>query len=327
MYNYNNQFQAMLNALMSGGQSLLPDAATNKAFKDSRLKKALKALRCRNVLMPATGSYLAANSNASFTVFTQPLGYDVIVVGASISSDQKPVVNTFEIISGELRVRPPEPLSINYIQPQKAFAPATYSIYFPAPFLLRAGEHIATDFGFNAPEANEGVSTAEIQIVYFAVQVLSCLTDEDLQTAEQMKTEIQARQWQRRLLFPCRSNEATGLLTGTSVEGTTRPLSATALVTGWSIAGANPGNVRLSLSDTALQYSLTTGKFVKSPNLFWAYSRIEPSLNGPYYSFFRLPVPHLLRPGSQMQASMIAGLNGAAGASQSISFVFELLLI
>lgn len=314
----------MLDALMYG-RNLVPTAKVNKRFKDARLNKALKALRCRNVLVPATDNYISTNSNSSFTVFTQPLGYDVIVLGASISSDQKPEVNTFEIITGELRIRPPQPLSINYIQPQKAFAPATYSIYFPAPFILRAGEQIATDFGLNAPESGEALSTSEIQIVFFGVQVLACLDEADARLSKQIEQEIAGRQWQRRLLLSCQSDAATGLLTGATAEGVTRPISSSALVIGWSIAGADPGNVRLSLSDTATQHSLTTGKYIKSPNLFWAYSRIEPGTNGPYYSYFRLPVPHLLRPGSQLQASMIAGLSGAAGASQSISLVFELL--
>lgn len=331
MLNYHEQFSVMLDALMRDSYS--PSAEALKRFKDRRTAKALKALRCRNIFVPATGNFLNANTNDSFTVYTQPLGSDVIVFGCSLSNDSKPTNNFLSIIRGEVRIRPPAPLSDNYIQPQKAFGPARYSIFFPCPFVLEAGDQIAIDFGYNAPEANDvTVDGNEQQILFFCIQVKDCLDADDQVIEQQIISEVQGREYQRRLLIPCaNSNAGPGgqdivVLDATGQgEAVTRPIMATTLVTGYSIA--NHSLVRIALADTATQHSFTLGQRVKAPNLFWSFDAIENGIVGPYYSYFRFPVPHLLRPGAQLACSALEGLAGAPTGPTSFALMFELVTV
>lgn len=305
-----------------------PDVA--QRFKDSRISTALKALRCRNLFVPATGNYLAANSNNTFTCFTPPLGGDVIVFGCSLSSDLSPETNAMSIIRGEVRIRPPAPLSDNYIQPQKAFGPATYSIYFPCPFLLEAGDQIAVDFGFNAPQSGEtSVDISEQQILFFCIQVKDCFDAQEEDVADAIRREVEARDYQRKLLLPCYDRAfSEAIASGQDVlgpENETRPVSNCVLVMGYSLTfGFNGETSRMSLGDTAEQYSFTMGRMVHAANTFWPYSAIEQGVRGPYYSYFRLPVPHLLRPGAQLVAS-VAGPSGLNGDLQAL--VFDCLLV
>jgi hypothetical protein len=334
MHSFRDQFEVMFDALARGGIS--PGGAVNARFKKNRFNKARRALQCRNVLVPATGAYLNANSNSTFTVFTQPLGFDVIVFGCSLSSDIKPTTNALSIIRGEVRVRPPAPMSANNIQPQKAFAPATYSIFFPAPFVLNAGDQIATDFGFNAPQsADPNVDTAEQQILFFCLQVKECLDSTDKELLKAMQLEILGSDYQRKFYIPCTNFalDNTGALSQEVIqtdaigfaEAKTRPLSRSVLVTGWSIT--NGGNVRLALGDSALQQSFTLGALIKAPNLFWAFSPTEDGVAGPFYSYFRLPVPHLLRQGAQLTASASSGLTGPPTGIETLSLMFECVTI
>lgn len=334
MYSYQNQFNAMLDALMHN--QFAPSPAAAKRFKDGRIARALKALRCRNIFIAATGHYLAATSNNTFTSYTPPLGYSVIVFGCSLSSDLKPTNNAVSIIRGEIRMRPPAPLSNNYIQPQKAFAPATYSIYFPCPFILEAGDQIAIDFGFNAPEsADAAVDSNEQQIVFFCVQVKDCLDSDDEIIIEQIKREVAGRDYQRKLLIPCandvnpvqNSGQDRILLDANGIgEAATRPLSATTLVIGYSMI--NHENNRAALADTATQHSFTLGRPLKCPNLFWAFSPVENGINGPYYSYFRLPVPHLLRAGAQLACSALQNLNDDDPPGPgAFNLMFELITV
>lgn len=333
MQNYPEQFAVMLDALTH--TSYLPSAGVLKKFKDHRIAQALKALRCRNIFVPATGFFLNANTNDSFTVYTQPLGSDVIVFGCSLSSDIKPLTNALSIIRGEIRVRPPAPLSDNYIQPQKAFGPARYSIYFPCPFILDAGDQIAIDFGFNAPEAADAaVDSSEQQIVFFCIQVKDCLDADDQIIEQQIINEVQDRTYQRRLLIPCANSSDPTTFGGQDRillnafgegEAVTRPIMATTLVVGYSLT--SHGEKRLALADTATQHSFTLGQRIKAPNLFWAFDAIENGIPGPYYSYFRLPVPHLLRPGAQLACSVIDGLAGAPTGASALAFMFELITV
>ncbi len=327
-YQHQRQFAAMADALMRG--QFTPSLEVNRRFKDTRINTALKALRCRNLFVPAQGNYLAANSNNSFTCFTPPLGGDVIVFGCSLSSDLLPTTNAMSIIRGEVRIRPPAPLCDNHIQPQKAFGPATYSIYFPCPFLLEAGDQIAVDFGFNAPEAGDtSVDTAEQQILFFCVQVKECFDAEEETVAEQIKREVEGRDYQRKLFLPCTAPLFTSAAGQDRLgrENATRPVSNCVLVTGYSLTYGvtQPEAARLSLGDTAEQYSFTMGRLVHATNLFWPFSAIEQGIRGPYYSYFRLPVPHLLRPGAQLVATSVGP--GAPPNGDLIALVFDCLLV
>lgn len=331
---FQNQFDAMVDALRRGDYA--PSGNAAKRYKAIRLEQATKALQTRNIFAAATGHYISVSPAATFTVFTQPLGFDVIVFGCSLSSDIKPTTNALSIIRGEVRIRPPQPLSENHIEPQKAFAPATYSIFFPCPFILQAGDQIATDFGFNAPESGEtATDVAETQIVYFCLQVKDCLDQADRAVLDDINGEIIGNDYQRKLFVPC-----TNLTLGATAQagwqvvdipaaGTanavTRPLSSDVLVLGYSLLSAD--SVRVALGDSALQHSFTIGQLLKSPNLFWAYSAIEPGIPGPFYSYFRFPMPHLLRRGSQLTCSAMSGLTGAPGGATDFGLTFECVTV
>ncbi len=169
MHTYSKQLDAMIAALAVNSLSPPPDVARD--FKRARLNMVSRALGLTNVFVSADGHFAQANSRATFTLYTKPLQRDVIVLGCSLMAFDERIDNR---LAGEFRLRLPEPqehLSQNYIFPAMAFAPATYSVFFPAPFILRASEQIAIDFGWNAPQANRATNTDNIEIVLFCAAV------------------------------------------------------------------------------------------------------------------------------------------------------------
>lgn len=308
---YHEQFNAMLAALANG--SYLPPVKANGDFKSARYRRAIKALQARNLFVSATGNFPVNDPNATYTIFTPPLNEDVIVCGCSLANQGTLQADR---ISGEIRIRPPATLSSNYIQPQIAFGPASFSIYFPAPFLLRASDQIAIDFGFNAPQVGTTVSTTDQTIVFFCISVKSCLSQEDAALADDVRRMIQASPYQRKIFLNCVSGDdnaivypgALPLVGGEVADPETRPVSSPMLILGM---GTTLNASRIAILETAIQHSFTLGEIINIRNLFWTGS-FQSNTTGPYYSYFRFPVPHLLRPGAQLSAHLVNGLNAGA---------------
>jgi hypothetical protein len=319
---YQSQFDAIAAALESGSYS--PPTAIAKAFKQRRLNAVSKALGLTNLFVPAAGHFPQASSKATFTVYTKPLQRDVIVMGCSLMSFDE---RTDERIGGEFRLRLPEPLehlSQNYIFPAMAFAPATYSIFFPAPFILRASEQIAIDFGWNAPQANAETVTTRIEIVLFCVAVKNCLASDDLDILKRAEQVINDNDFQRRVLlnswthgsisvtsqtdspFYSSGNQvvyvpqnisSVAVAKGTLTSSETRPADVPLLVIGLAL---NSCGETVRIMDTGTGHSFTQGEFIYAHSLWYPEESTTFTTRGPYYAYFKLPVPHLLRPGATL---------------------------
>ncbi len=323
MQAYHNQLDAMIAALANN--SLSPPADVARAFKRNRLNAVSRALGLTNIFVSANGHFAQADSRASFTVYTRPLQRDVIVLGCSLMSFDERVENR---LAGEFRIRLPEPqehLSQNYIFPAMAFAPATYSVFFPAPFILKASEQIAIDFGWNAPQANRETNIDNIEIVLFCAAVKDCLASDDIDILKEATRIINDTDYQRRVLlnsatinsvavtsqtnspfysnvnnmvvYPQQPLSSVAVPKGSLTQSETRIADIPLLVIGVAL---NACGEAVRITDTGSGHSFTLGSFIYSHSLWYPEEFVTFTTRGPYYAYFRLPVPHLLRPGATL---------------------------
>lgn len=323
MQTYQKQLDTMIAALSSGGFSPPPDVARD--FKRSRLNVVSRALGLTNIFVSANGNFAQADSRSTFTLYTRPLQRDVIVLGCALMSYDERVDNR---LTGEFRLRLPEPLSHlsqNYIFPAMAFAPATYSVFFPAPFILKASEQIQIDFGWNAPQANEPTDTDNIEIVLFCASVKDCLSSEDMDILKVATRIINDTDYQRRVLlnsatqgsvavtsqtdspfysgvdnmvvYPQQPLSSVAVPKGSLTSSETRIADIPLLVVGLAL---NSCGETVRITDTGTGHSFTLGSFVYAHALWYPEEFTTFTTRGPYSAYFRLPVPHLLRPGSTL---------------------------
>ena len=323
MQSYYKQLDAIISALAIDSFSPPPDVA--REFKRARLNAVSRALGLTNVFVSANGHFAQADSRSTFTVYTRPLQRDVIVLGCSLMSFDERVENR---LAGEFKIRLPEPgehLSQNYIFPAMGFAPATYSVFFPAPFILRASEQIAIDFGWNAPQANRETNTDNVEIVLFCAAVKDCLASDDIDILRECTRIINDTDYQRRVLLNSATIDSVAVTSQTNspfysnvnnmVVYPQQPLSSVAVPKGslthsetriadipLLVIGLflNSCGEAVRVTDTGSGYSFTMGSFVYAHSLWYPEEFTTFTGRAPYYAYFRLPVPHLLRPGATL---------------------------
>lgn len=348
----------MIDALAAGTYAPPPDVA--KTFAQRRVNAISKALSMDNLFVPASGQFSSPDPNATFTVYTKPLQRDVIVMGCALMSADERADNR---LSGEFRVRLPEPLahlSQNYIFPAMAFAPATYSVFFPTPFILRAGEQMAVDFGQNAPQAgesnlpqpsNEDTNT-RIEIVFFCVSVKNCLASDDVQVLNRAIQVINDTPYQRKVflnswthgsvavtsqtnspfqsgtdnmvVYPQQPLSTVLVPKGSLTSSETRQADAPLLVVGLAIASCG-STVRFM--DTGSGHSFTQGEWVYAHSMYYPEEFLSYQTVSPYYSYFRLPVPHLLRPGATLYTEHLASRDCVQNVFNPEQLVWECLSV
>jgi hypothetical protein len=333
---YTSQLDVMISALESGSYS--PPAEVARNFKQQRISAVAKALGLTNLFVPVAGHFPQRSASSTFTLYTKPLQRDVIVMGCALMAlDQS--TDTWSRALTEFRLRLPEPLSHlsqNYIFPQMAFAPGLYSVFFPAPFILPASEQIAVDFGWNAPQAGPFVDeTGRIELVLFCAAVKNCLNDEDRDILRRAITVINDNDYQRRVLlnsvtqssvavtsqtdspffsglgntvvYPQQPLSSVVVPSGSLTQSETRQADVPLLVIGLAINETSG----IRITDTGSGHSFTQGDLIYAGNLYYANSvppteRVVFTTPGPYLSYFRLPIPHLLRPGATLVAEHVA---------------------
>lgn len=323
MQYYRQQFDAMVAALANGQYAPPPSIA--RAFKQKRIDQITRALGLTNLFVPVNAQYPSTDPNATTTVYTRPLQRDVIVMGCSLMSFDERIDNR---ITGEFRVRLPAPqehLSQNYIFPAMGFAPATYSVFFPAPFILKASEQIAIDFGWNAPQAGQPLVTENMQCVLFCASVKNCFDQDERDLLGRCIQIVNETDYQKRILlrswthgsiavtsqtnspfvggvdnvivYPPQGTSTVAVAKGTLTSSETRQADVPLIVVGLSL---NSCGESVRITDTGNGYSFTQGDFVYAHSLFYPEEFTTTLYRGPYYSYFRLPVPHLLRPGATL---------------------------
>lgn len=320
---YNQQLNAMIEALAAG--QMVPPRATAQAFGNRRINACSKALSMLNLFVPEAGNFPEANSNATFSIYTKPLQRDVIVMGAALMCSDETAIPS---LIGEFRLRLPEPLehlSQGYIFPAMGFAPAAWSIFFPAPFILKASEQIAVDFGWNNPASQEDTITSRFEIVLYCVSVKDCLTGEDQTLLNECAKIIASYPFQRRVylnsfthgsravtsqsnsqfesnqdntvVYPPQNVSSITVAKNLTTTSETRPADLPMLVVGVAI---NSCGETIRITDTGTGHSFTVGEFMYAHNLFNPEQFLVNQTRSSYYTHFRLPVPHLLKPGATL---------------------------
>lgn len=345
---YRQQLDVMIGALAAGSYS--PPAHIAKPFKQQRLNAVSKALGLTNLFVPASGHFNIGDARATFSAYSKPLQRDVIVMGCSLMSKDERIDNR---LGGEFQLELPEPLahlSQNYIFPAMAFAPATYSVFFPAPFILRASEQIKINFGWNAPQSNPFTVTDRVEIVLFCASVKNCLGRDDLDVLERARQVISDNDFQRRVLLnswthgsvavtsqtdsPFFSNvdnmvvydpqnvSSVAVPKGTITTSETRSADVPLLVIGLAL---NSCGETVRITDTGTGHSFTQGEFVYAHSLWYPEEYVTFTTRGPYYAYFRLPVPHLLRPGATLFTEHLNSNDAEQSAFNPEYFVWEAL--
>lgn len=346
MQYYQAQFDAMVAALANNQYVPPPDIA--RSFKQKRINAVTKALGLLNLFVPVNGAYPSVDSNATFTVYTRPLQRDVIVMGCALMSADELTVNR---IAGEFRVRLPAPqqhLSQNYIFPAMGFAPASYSVFFPAPFILKASEQIAIDFGQNAPQGGQPLSLDNMQVVLFCASVKNCFDQDEQDLLARCIRIVNETDYQKRVLlrswtqgsiavtsqtdspfiggvdnlivYDPPGNSTTPVSKPSLTTSETRQADVPLIVVGLSI---NSCGEEIRITDTGTGYSFTQGDYVYAHSLFCPEEFLVNNYKGPYYSYFRLPVPHLLKPYATLFTEHLTGPNTVQDAFNPQYMIWE----
>lgn len=312
----------LINAILRG--DVVPDRAVANDFKRKRFNRVAKALLSRNLFIPLTRKPAIENHNDVVTGYSLPLQEDVLLWGLTwTSTNTEP--SSFEGRMLKINVNGRELVSnvgagslvLNDNDLTTAFGQMEFGYgvsNLPCPIRVPAGGRIVATFSYNpaAQFNNQVMTTGQYDsILLFCLAVKTCLSDEDRQILEICRQWIDTHEYQSPVYLnmvtpPVDSNlgivwggtnNGGGLDQATTVES--RPVGLPVLV---RALATNLMYSRIQLRDTRGHDFTPAGQFL-ARNL----SRHAASNDAPLSVFFRLPVPHVLAPGSQLHGDLLDG--------------------
>lgn len=344
-YNQSDLFWTLISA--AGNAQLMPDAAMLQRYKEKRLQRAIKALRSKNIFLYTEGTRPSVNLNDLTTIYTQPAGVRLLVVGYSDNfrygaieaQDAAPAqvqlvfpqTHRVRVVGGEAKA-----LSDDFVMAQSGASgqPRYTSDRLPVPFILEPDQQIAVDLGYDTAMAAPTQIPAQA-FTFFCIRVKSQLSPEDYVAIDEIKDYIANHNFQRGVFLNCaNADNLAGVLSGNTVVfsnaiagGTatcfTRPANGPILINGIATTLAAS---RLSISDTADNHSFSLNRLMRSTAInFPEASRFVPvttnvqgvPTSAPVWcAYWELPIPHLLRPGAQLKAEIINGGTDAQGIAR-----------
>lgn len=309
---------------------LQPDQATLEAYHKKRLARAVKALRSRNVFLYTEGVRTSLNPNDITTIYTQPAGVRMLVMGYSdnfrFGNTNQPATGAFsetypEMHRARIVGQDGHALSEDFLAAQSGSSgqPRYTSTLLPVPVLIEADQQIAVDLGYDSAAAARTGEIPTQAFCFFCVKVKDRLTSDDLDTVREIETYIANNRYQRGIYLNCVSPglEAVHFSTA-AINGIanclTRPANRPLLITG---IGSSLGCSKLVITDTADDYSFTLNKPAQSSALMMpnfedvGIPRSAPCAAPCHTHYFEFPIPHLLKSGAQLA---VQAVNNAAGA-------------
>lgn len=330
----------LLDVLISQARSprFEADAQLQTAYNDKRFVRATKALRSRNIFLYTEGTRTSVNLNNTNTIYTQPTGLRLMVLGYSnnlrygaATTALNAVVNpSATVFLQQHRVRVIGPNGERFIvadfvpgQAGVAGEPRYTEARLTTPFILEPDEQIAIDLGYDAAGSPEPSDIPPEAFIFFCVHVKELLTADDLAVLDDIKRHINNEATQRTCVLNCNvlGEYGVGLAAGSAanarVNPITPPADAPILITG---IGTSLGASRLTITDTRSGLSFSLNRLMQSSALnLPGYENTPdavpfgaPAVGPNWTAFYTLPMPHLLVRGAQLQADIVNGVSNGA---------------
>lgn len=333
-YNQSDLFWLLISAARH--PALVPDPALLKKYADTRLARAIKALRSKNIFLYTEGTRTSVNLNDVTTIYTQPAGTRLLVVGYTDNlrygvTQQSTVLGGPDVVfpqTHQIRVVGNEGVefSDDFMMAQSGASgqPRFTSVFLPVPFILEANEQIAVTLGYDTA-MSAPAQIPDQAFIFFAVKVKDRLTSDDMDAIEEIKTYIANHNYQRGVFLNCVSPntediefDAAGV--GGLAECQTRPASGPLLITG---IGTTLLASTILITDTANGHSFSLNQPMQSSalNMFDNADPTQPAGNPEgaaiWEHYQQLAIPHLLRPGAALHATIVngVGIQAATGTA------------
>lgn len=346
MQSYRNTelFSTLLSALQS--RTLEPSPSLLARFRENRIAQAEKAIRSRNILLYTEGARASTDLQSINTIYTQPVGVPLIVMGYSDNlrygnvdsgiAEDWPQAHRVRIVGGSNERMLCEDF---YFSQSGVSGESRYTDpRFTVPVLLQSHEQFAIDLEYdpNAAGTNETPSQA---FVFHCIEVKSQLSADDLKALDDVKRYVKTHGYQRGIFLNAASASAAkatqnsggpGLSFATAgvggvAIGTTRPANGPILITG---VGTTLGASTLLITDTFDGYSFSLNRPMQSSGLNMpaqdsATFNTAPVFAPVWKSYYQFPIPHLLRPGAQLTVEAINGNDGDVDNQTGNFLIFQ----
>lgn len=351
-YRQTELFQLLAETLRD--PQLKPNAAALSRYKINRLNQAERSIRSRNILLYTEGYRASVALAAVSTIYTQPVGRPLIVVGYSdnlrygfahsaVADKIYPQAHRVRIIgpNGERAL-----CEDFYFSQAGVSGEARYTEpRFTAPLILAANEQFAIDLSYDTAAEDNAVDIPPQAFVFYCVEVKAQLTADDHDLLEECRRSIDSHDYQRQIYLNAGSQEATSIvlvpdaaglvfdsaIAGGVANGKTRPANTPILITG---IGTTLGASRIKITDTGTGYSFSLNRPMQSSALNMpddeetAGAPIEaPAGAVALWSYVSFPVPHLLKPGAQLLVEAVNGGDAGAGIDSILDDQFGNFLI
>lgn len=335
---------------MARNPALVADAQLQAAYNEKRCVRALKSLRSRNIFLYTEGTRTSTDLNNTNTIYTQPAGERLLVLGYSDNFRYGAV--TTETAAG------PNPTALTLLQTHRVrvvggnertliddFVPAQAGVsgqprytnaQLVAPTILEPNEQIAIDLGYDPAGGAAPADIPPQAFIIFCLRVKDKLSALDQETFADVQRFINAEPVQRSLFLNCFTNDpsvgagaafnagyqVTGLDGGSAagqlVSCFTPPVNVPVLITG---IGSNLEASKLTISDLSDGSSFSLNRPMQSSALNLPGYENSTDLTtagapvvGPNWtSYYALPMPHLLKRGAQLRADIVNGGDAGAG--------------
>ena len=328
MYNKRSLTEVLINALLRGSQ--VPDRGLANEFKRQRFNNVARALLSRNLFIPVTRNPAVEGQQDVVTAYSQPLQTDVMLWGLTwTSADTEPSSNSGRMVQIGLDGHELIPnvgasmIPLGGIDTTIGFGTTEYGygvVSLPAPKILPAGARVVAQFSYNPSSGYTDFveTTAQYDsIVLMCLAVKTCISDEDRDVLQFYREWIDAHEYQYpvtlNMVTPPTDSNLSVTWNGTNGGGDdgllttseSRPVGLPILVRAFA---TNLMNSRLQLRDTR-NHEFTPAGYVLMRNFI----RHAAGNNVPLSTHFKLTMPHVLAPGSQLKADHLDGTGANLG--------------
>lgn len=318
---------------------MVPDLNLLRRYKESRIRAVAKALRSKNIFLYTEGTRPSVNLNDMTTIYTQPVGVRLLVVGYSDNfrygaTEQRNAVPAQVQVNfpqmHRVRVvgREEKNLSDEFVMAQAGVSgqPRYTSDRLTVPFILEPNEQIAVDLGYDTAMAAPTVIPAQ-SFIFFCVKVKERLTPEDERAFDDAKRYIQNHDFQRGIFLNSVSLGRNDLLFSTALAGgvancQTRPANGPLLITG---IGTTLAASQITITDSSDGHSFSLNRRMRVTALNMARGErvggVRPVPGVPesapiWCAYFDFPVAHLLKPGASLKCEAVNGGTDAQGIAR-----------
>lgn len=336
-YNQSELFQLLISAAERPGFS--PDPNLLDKYKRNRLQRAIAAVKTRNLFIYTEGSRPTTNLNSITTIYTQPVGYRLMLIGYAENFRYGAIPTaptggpTDKIWPQEHRVRVvskanPRALTEDFVPSQAGISgePRYTSTLLTLPEIIEPHEQLAVDIGYDTAMSVPSVIEPQA-FIFFCLKVKDRLTQLDEDAIADCKRAIVANDFQKGQYLNCVSLGQQSVFFDTAAAGgiascDTRTVTAPQLVTGF---GTNLVASKIKITDVREGNSFSLDKFmqVSALNMPDFEDQAATDLGAPvsapiWTNYYVFPAPHLLVSGSQLHIDVVNGGDAGAGPGSVI---------